>query len=215
MANKQMGLLARKVGMTQFFLENGEVIAATVLEVGPCTVLQKKTSDGTDGYDAIQLAFANKRKATKAEIGHKAKSGLAVNPRIVKEIRLTPETNTYELGQAITVGDVFTEGTKVDVIGTSKGKGFAGVMKKYNFAGFIRSHGSHEFFRHGGSIGTRLTPGHVMKGKKMPSRMGNAQVTVQNLVVARIDTERNLMYVRGGVPGPNGGYVTVRTAVKA
>ena len=214
MANKQMGLLARKIGMTQYFLESGEVIAATVLEVGPCTVLQKKTTDGKDGYEAVQLAFATKRKATKAQIGHKAKAGLEVNPRIVKEIRLEPAGNTYEVGQAITVSDVFSEGSKVDVVGTSKGKGFAGVMKKYNFAGFIRSHGSHEFFRHGGSIGTRLTPGHVFKGKKMPSRMGNVQVTVQNLVIARIDAERNLMYVRGGVPGPNGAYVTVRTAVK-
>ena len=113
----------------------------------------------------------------------------------------------YEVGQTLTASDLFSTGDKVDVTGTSKGRGFAGVMKRHNFAGFIRSHGTHEFFRHGGSIGTRLTPGHVLKGKKMPGHMGSKRVTVQNLALVKVDDERNLVYLRGGVPGPNGALV--------
>ena len=217
MANKMMGLLARKVGMTQFFQDDGEVVACTVLEAGPCTVLQVKTAAGNDGYDAVQLGFGSQKasRLTKADLGHLGAAGAAeAPPFFVKEIRLE-DSSSYERGQTLTVGDVFEEGKKVDVVGTSKGKGTAGVMKRHNFKGFISSHGTHEFFRHGGSIGTRLTPGHVLKGKKMGGRMGNEQVTVQNLDIARIDTERNLIYVRGGVPGANGSYVTVRHAVKA
>jgi large subunit ribosomal protein L3 len=216
MANEKMGLLARKIGMTQFFNDDGRVIPCTVLQAGPCTVLQVKSKSGADGYDAIQLGFDSQKphRVGKAQTGHFAAAGLGETPpRVVKEIRLA-DSSSYERGQKLTVADVFEVGTKVDAIGVSKGKGTAGVMKKYNFRGFISSHGTHEFFRHGGSIGTRLTPGHVLKGKKMPSRMGNVQVTVQNLDVARIDAERNLIFVRGGVPGPNGGYVTIRQAVK-
>ncbi len=217
MANKKMGLLARKIGMTQYFEEDGTVVACTVLETGPCTVLQVKRADGPDGYDAIQLGFGAKKahRLTKALAGHlKAAGRDASPPAFIKEIRLDG-TPPFERGQEIAVADVFEVGKKVDVTGISKGKGTAGVMKRHNFKGFISSHGTHEFFRHGGSIGTRLTPGHVLKGKKMAGRMGNEQVTVQNLDVVRIDPERNLLFVRGGVPGPNGGFVTVRHAVKA
>lgn len=217
MANKMMGLLARKMGMTQFFKEDGTIVPCTVLEVGPCTVLQVKTAAGADGYDAIQLGFSDKKAArvNKAETGHlKASNKTEAPPAFVKEIRLE-DASSYTAGQTLAVADVFEADVKVDVTGVSKGKGTAGVMKRHNFKGFISSHGTHEFFRHGGSIGTRLTPGHVLKGKKMSGRMGNEQVTVQNLDVARVDSERNLLYVRGGVPGANGSFVTVRLAVKA
>ncbi|MEM6927054.1 MAG: 50S ribosomal protein L3, partial [Myxococcota bacterium] len=129
--------------------------------------------------------------------------------------RLLGDAGQYETGQKVVVGDLFEQGKIVDVTGTSKGRGFAGVMKRYNFRGFIRSHGVHEFFRHGGSIGTRLTPGMVLKGKKMPGHMGSARVTVQNLTVERVDADRNLIFVKGGVPGPNGGLVMVRHAAKS
>jgi large subunit ribosomal protein L3 len=133
----------------------------------------------------------------------------------VQEIRLSAtDVANYEVGQTITVSDVFEEGEKLDVRGTSKGKGFAGVMKRYNFGGFISSHGTHEFFRGGGSIGTSLTPGHVAKGKKMPGRMGNERVTVHNLILSKMDTDKNLLFVKGGVPGANGGFVVIRKGVK-
>jgi large subunit ribosomal protein L3 len=216
MANQTIGLMGRKIGMTQVFKDNGEKVAVTVVEAGPCTVLQVKTEDGSDGYNAIQLGFgtAKASKVTKAQAGHFEKAGAKAASQ-VKEFRLTKEqVAKYELGQTLTATDVFTAGTKVDIIGLSKGRGFAGVMKRYNFKGSIRSHGVHEFFRHGGSIGTRLTPGHVIKGKKMPGHMGDEQVTVQNLQIERIDAERNLIFVKGGIPGANGGFVTIRHAVK-
>ena len=216
MANESLGLLGRKIGMTQLFEEDGNVIPVTVLEAGPCHVLQVKTADTRDGYSAIQLGFGDQKshRITKAQSGHYAKTE-ATPPRWVREIRVSAtEAAGINPGQTLTVSDVFEAGQHVDVTGRSKGRGFAGVMKKYNFAGFIRSHGTHEFFRHGGSIGTRLTPGHVLKGKKMPGQMGNRNVTVQNLEVVRVDTERNLIFVRGATPGPKGGFVKVRRAVK-
>ena len=218
MANKQMGLLGRKVGMTQYFEDDGDVVAVTVIEAGPCTVLQVKTEDSKDGYNAIQIGFGERKasKNNKPLTGHVNKSGGDKTPSLISEIRLTKEeVAKYSVGQVLSAADVFSPEDTVDVTGTSKGKGFAGVMKRHNFAGFIRSHGTHEFFRHGGSIGTRLTPGHVLKGKKMPGHQGAEQKTIQNLRIARVDTDRNLVFVRGGVPGPNGGYVKVRKAVKA
>lgn len=216
MANECMGLLGRKIGMTQLYLEDGTVVPCTVVQTGPCRVLQVKTEDGGDGYNAIQLGFGTQKaqRISKAQAGHYAKSDSAPS-RVVREIRVSKEqASSFQPGQEVATGDIFSEGDIVDVIGTSKGRGFAGVMKKYNFAGFIRSHGTHEFFRHGGSIGTRLTPGHVVKGKKMPGRMGGVQVTVQNLHVAKVDAERHLVFVRGGVPGPKGAFVKVRKSVK-
>lgn len=217
MANESMGLLGRKVGMTQFFRDDGEAVAVTVIETGPCTVLQVKSEDGADGYNAIQIGFGSQKehRVNKPETGHFAKAGDGVK-RYVKEIRLSKEAAAkFNVGDKVSATDVFEAGKPVDVTGTSKGRGFAGVMKRHNFAGFIRSHGTHEFFRHGGSIGTRLTPGFTLKGKKMPGHMGAERVTIQNLVVERIDTDKNLIMVRGGVPGPNGGLVVVRQAVKA
>ena len=216
MANESMGLIGRKVGMTQIFTDDGDSLAVTVVQVGPNTVLQVKNADSTDGYNAVQLGFGTQKESrqSKALRGHLAKvNGTGI--RYVKEIRLPADkVATFESGQTLGASDVFEEGTFADVTGTSKGKGFAGVMKRYNFAGFIRSHGTHEFFRHGGSIGTRLTPGRVFKGKKMPGRMGGKRKTIQNLQVVRVDAERSLLFLRGGVPGPNGGIVTVRNAVK-
>ncbi len=212
--SKQPGILGRKIGMTQFFDEDNKVVPCTVIEAGPCAVLQVKTEE-SDGYHAVQLGFDDQKeqRVTKPMQGHFAKTGVAPK-KFIREIRVE-DASGYSAGQTITLGDTWKVGDKVDVTGTSKGKGFSGVMKRHNFRGFLRSHGVHEYFRHGGSVGTRLTPGHVAKGTKMPGRMGNEQVTVQNLTIAKIDTERNLLFIKGGIPGANGGYVIVRSAVKA
>jgi large subunit ribosomal protein L3 len=216
MANGKKGLLGKKIGMTQLFSSDGVATAVTVVDLSSNTVIRVKTEDSKDGYSAIQVGFEPKRasRTNKALTGEFAKAGV-VPRKHVREFRLNPEDlGGYEAGQDLAVSDHFAEGNLVDVTGTSKGCGFAGVMKRYNFAGFIRSHGTHEFFRHGGSIGCRLTPGHVLKGKKMPGHMGAARVTVQNLRVMKVDSERNLMFIKGGVPGPNGGLLEVRDAVK-
>ena len=214
--NESMGLIGRKVGMTQLFAKDGTVIPVTIVETGPCTVLQIKTPQTRDGYSALQLGFGKKRanKVTKAEAGHNKAANVEA-PACVREVRVDEKTATsFQRGQTIGVADVFKEGQLIDVIGTSKGRGFAGVFKKFHFAGFERSHGTHEYFRHGGSIGTRLTPGMTAAGKKMPGQLGNCQVTVQNMEVVRVDSERNVLFIRGGVPGPNGAMLTVRKAVK-
>lgn len=212
--NKKIGLLGRKIGMMQLFNDDGTVLPVTVVETGPCTVLQVKTKSAKDGYDAIQLGFGTKKeqRATKAEKGI-ATAANAQPAQFVGEIRLE-DASGYSRGQVLSTGDAFAVGQKVDVIGTSKGRGFGGVMKSHHFAGFERSHGAHEYFRHGGSIGTRLTPGMTLKGKRMPGQLGNARVTVQNIDVVKIDAERNLLFLHGTVPGPNGAYVTVRQCVK-
>jgi len=208
------GLLATKMGMTRLFAEDGTVTPVTVLDASSNVVLDVKTTDSKDGYSAVQLGFGEKteKNFTKAQIGNFKKAG--VTPRAtVREFRLD-DTTGFEVGSAVSVADVFTDGELLDVSGQSKGRGFAGVMKKYNFAGFIRTHGTHEFFRHGGSIGTRLTPGHVLKGKKMPGQMGAERVTVQNIELVKIDAERNLLFVKGGVPGAKGTVLEVRKAIK-
>ncbi len=213
--NENPGLLGRKIGMTQFFDDDGVVVPVTVVEVGPNTVLQVKDGE-TDGYTAVQLGFDEQKahRTNKPETGHFDKASTTPK-KLVREIRVDAETaGAYSVGQSLGPADLFNEGDKVDVTGTSKGRGFAGVMKKFNFRGFLRTHGTHEFFRHGGSIGTRLTPGHVAKGRKMPGQMGNKRVTIMSLTVAKVDAENNLLYVKGGIPGPNGGYVTVRRAAK-
>jgi large subunit ribosomal protein L3 len=211
--NTNPGLLGRKLGMTQFFDDEGKIVPCTVVELGPCVVTQVKTVE-TDGYSAIQLGFAPQKaqRLTKAQAGHFAKAGTAPR-KVLRELRMN-DVSGYTAGQEITLGEIFSVGQKVDATGTSKGRGFAGVMKRHNMAGFIRSHGTHEFFRHGGSIGTRLTPGHVQKGMKMPGQMGNKRVTVQNLTVAKIDTENNLLFIRGGIPGANGRLCLVRGGSK-
>ena len=217
MANLQMGLVARKLGMTQIFNDDGEVLPVTVLEVTPNTILQVKTPTGKDGYSAVQIGYGVRRDSrnNKALTGHASKANVE-SPKVVREVRLAPaEAGTFQLGQKVGVTDLFAAGGFVDVTGTSKGKGFAGVMKRHNFKGFINSHGNHEYFRHGGSIGTRLTPGMTLKGVRMPGQMGNQRVTVQNIKIAAVDAEKNLLFVKGGVPGPTGTTVLVRRSVKA
>jgi large subunit ribosomal protein L3 len=216
MANQSLGLLGTKLGMTQLFDAEGNVTPVTVIQVGPNRVLQVKTSDTKDGYNAIQLGFGTQKahRLGKAILGHFAKSGEVIS-RHVAEFRLpAAEAATYTAGQEIGAADVFTEGGWVDATGTSKGRGFTGVMKRWNFAGFERSHGVHEYFRHGGSIGTRLTPGMTLKGKRMGGHYGSERVTIQNIRVVKIDAERNLVFIHGAVPGPKGGLVRLRKAVK-
>lgn len=209
----RIGTLGKKIGMTQVFAEDGERIPVTVLQVGPTFVVGKR-SDDKDGYSALQLGFDPKpaKRATKPEIGFFKKVGVEPQ-RHVRELRLpSDEVEKYELGQELKVAEIFSEGIPVDVTATSKGKGFQGVMKRHNMAGTKATHGVHESYRHGGSIGCRLTPGRVVKGKRMAGQMGNERVTIQNLQLIQIREDENVLLVRGSVPGPNGGYVLVRKA---
>lgn len=216
MANTKIGLIGRKIGMTQIFDAAGNAWGVTVVELGPNVVLQSKSSAGADGYSAVQLGFGTKRtkSANMPETGH-AKAADTVPPSFVREIRLSDaDAKAWAKGSSVKAADVFKDNDLVDVQGTSKGKGFAGVMKRHNFKGFKASHGVHEYYRHGGSIGTRLTPGMTFKGMKMPGHMGNANVSVQNMRIVRVDAEKNHVFIRGGVPGPDGGFVIVRKAAK-
>ncbi|MEE2901945.1 MAG: 50S ribosomal protein L3 [Myxococcota bacterium] len=210
------GLIGKKLGMTQIF-EDGARIPVTVVELGPNTIVQKKLPEGKDGYGAIQIGFGEKehRKVNKAMTGHFNRAD--VKPvRELCEIRVPDDAKLaeYEVGQEIKA-DIFAAGDWVDITGTSIGKGFAGVMKRHNMKGSKQAtHGTHEVFRHGGSIGMRSTPGRVMLGKRMPGHMGNKRVTTQNLRVVKVDLENNLVLIRGAVPGPKNGTVVVRDAVK-
>jgi large subunit ribosomal protein L3 len=205
------GILGRKVGMTQIFSEDGKVIPVTVIEAGPCVVLQKKIQ-ATDGYEAVQIGFADKKasRATKAEQGHAGKANTAAK-RYVREFRGV-DMNGYEVGQQLSA-DVFTPGEVVDVIGTSKGKGYAGAIKRHNQSRGPMAHGS-KYHRGVGSLGA-VAPNRVFKGQTMAGRMGGERTTVQNLQVVKVDTERNLLLVKGAIPGPKNSFVTVRSAVKA
>ncbi len=217
MANEKLGIIGKKLGMTQLFDKAGNVRGVTVIQVEPNTILQVKTAAGKDGYNALQVGWGQGKesRATKAEKGHYAKANSGV-PRVVREFRVDAATAAkYQAGAQLTMGDFFTAGQRIDVQGVSKGRGFSGVMKRHNFAGFGSSHGVHEYYRHGGSIGTRLTPGMTMKGMKMPGHMGDEKLTVQNCYVEKVDAERNLLYVRGGIPGADGATVALRPAVKA
>jgi len=207
-------IMCRKLGMTQIFAPTGEAIPCTVLEVSPNVVVQKKTSEGRDGYDAVQLGAGERREKlfTKAAKGHFEKAGVALK-RHLKESRLTAEEVAgLEVGQELGV-DRFEQGQRIDVIGKSKGRGFQGVVKRHGFVIKKRSHGTHEYFRHPGSVGAGSFPGRVIKGKKHAGHMGDARVTIKNLEIVRIDPERNLLFVRGAVPGHNNGLVRVRQAV--
>ena len=206
-------LLCKKLGMTRIFSEKGESIPVTVLQAGPNFVVQKKT-DETDGYTALQLGFGEKRRKTtsKPMIGHFEKAKIAPQ-RHLHESRIGAEDAAkFEAGQEVKV-DIFTPGQRVDVIGTSKGRGTAGVVKRHKFHMQKWTHGTHEGFRSPGSIGPGTYPGHVIKGMRMAGRMGNEQVTTRNVEVVRIDADKNLLLVRGAVPGANDGLVRVRTAV--
>jgi len=206
--------LCRKVGMTQLYGEGGECVEVTVLEAAPNRVVQKKTS-AREGYDALQLGYGEKRRkvASKAEMGHAAKANVAT-PRYLRETRVTPqELGSYEVGQEIRC-DIFKPGQRVDVIGTSKGRGTAGVVKRHHFPSKGEAHGAHENYRHGGSIGPGSFPGHVIKGLRMAGRMGNERTTALNVEVVRVDAEKGLLFVRGGVPGHPDALLQVRPSVK-
>ncbi len=205
-------IIGKKIGMTQIFLPEGKLVPVTVIEAGPCPVVQKKTVE-TDGYEAVQLGFSLKKakRVTKPEKGHFAKAGVEAT-RILKEFKLDNAAE-LNLGDVIAV-DVFAEGDKIDVTGTSKGHGYAGTVKRFGTHRGPMAHGS-KYHRGPGSMGACSTPSKVMKGKKLPGHMGVEKVTVQNLDVVRVDAERNLLLVKGAVPGPRGGYVTVKNAVKA
>ena len=204
-------LLGKKLGMTRIFTEDGRWIPVTVLEAGPCTVTQVKTK-ARDGYEAVQLGFGDARKSrlTKAILGHQAKAGELAKRRL-SEVAPAPGSD-LKPGDEVRV-DIFTVGEHVDIAGTSKGKGFAGVQKRYHFRGGSRTHGSN-FHRAPGSIGQSADPAAVVKGKRLPGRMGNAHTTAQNLEVVKVDVEKNLLVILGAVPGANGGYVEVKKRVK-
>ncbi len=208
------GLIGRKVGMTQLFSEDGNVIPVTALETGPCLVIQKKTRE-RDGYTAVQLGFGEKKakRTTKPLQGHFRKAGVSPR-RWVREFRVDEETlSTLEEGQEIT-GEILASLRYVDVTGTSKGRGFAGVMKRHRFGGKNSSHGTHESFRGSGAVGAGADPARVFKNTRMAGQYGNARVTTQNLEVVRYLPERNLLLVKGAVPGPNGGMVLIRASRK-
>ena len=236
-----VGLLGRKVGMTQVYTDDGDLIPVTVVEAGPCVVLQLKTVE-RDGYEAVQLGYLDKKRpvggrrtrgsqASRSERGHgvglsskrsKARAEAGVEPvekancepkKFVREFRVDGENVDLEVGQTLTV-ELFAEMSHVDVVGTSKGRGFAGVMKRHNFAGQRASHGVKRVHRHGGGIGMSADPARVLKGTRMPGRYGNARSPVRHMQVVRIDAETNSMLIKGGVPGPPGGYVLIRPTNK-
>ena len=209
---KVKGLLGTKLGMTQLWDENNRIVPITVIQAGPCVVTQVRTPE-RDGYSAVQLGFGalKAKKVTKPDAGHFDKAGVTPRKHLV-EVR-TSDASEYTLGQELTV-DTFETGQVIDVTGTTKGKGTAGVMKRHGFAGLKASHGVHRKHRAPGSIGGCATPGRVFKGMRMAGRMGNATMTVQNLVVHAVDAENGLLLVRGAVPGNSGGLVVVRSAAK-
>ena len=209
---KITGILGTKLGMTQVFDENNRVVPVTVVQAGPNVVTQVRTAE-TDGYVAVQLAYGaiDPRKVNKPRSGHFAKAGITPRRHLV-ELR-TADAGEYTVGQEVTA-EVFEAGALVDVVGTSRGKGTAGVMKRHGFGGLGASHGTQRKHRSPGSIGGCATPGRVFKGLRMAGRMGNARVTTQNLKVHRVDAENGLLLLKGAIPGPKGGLVLVKTAAK-
>ena len=212
MSKQMKGVLGEKLGMTQVFDENNRVVPVTVVKAGPCVVTQVRTPD-KDGYSAVQIGFGqvDPRKVNKPLAGHFAKAGVTPRRHLV-ELR-TDDASEYTLGQELGP-DTFEEGQLVDVVGTSKGKGFAGVMKRHGFSGLRGSHGVERKHRSPGSIGGCATPGRVFKGMRMAGRMGSVRVSAQNLTVHGIDTDNGLLLIKGAVPGPTGAVVLVRTASK-
>jgi len=209
---KTLGIIGRKIAMTQIFLEDGSAVPATVIEAGPCKVVQKKTKE-KDGYDALQLGFLpkNEKRVNKPLSGHFKKAGTG-SFTLLREFRME-DVGGYELGQEVTL-NLFKPGDVVDVTGLSKGRGFAGVIKRHGFHGFPASRGTHEYFRHGGAIGMHSYPARVFKGMKMPGHYGNERVTVQNIRVIDVKEEQNLILLQGGVPGARHGFVFIRSATK-
>lgn len=234
--NRNMGILGRKIGMTQIFDEAGAAVPVTAIEAGPCTVLQVKTKE-RDGYTAVQLGFGDRparnvpeevlkraqgvrgrydmlhERTTQPLRGHFFKANETAPKYFVRELRLPgEETTAFEPGQQV-LTSIFEAGQFVDVVGTSKGRGFTGVVKRHGFSKFGNTHGTHEWRRHAGSIGCRK-PQHTRRGHRMAGQHGNARVTVQNVKVAAVVADQNVLLLRGAVPGPNGGYVIVRKALK-
>jgi large subunit ribosomal protein L3 len=207
------GILGTKLGMTQIFDENARVVPVTVIQAGPCTVAQLKSPE-RDGYAAVQLAYGEvrPRKVTKPVAGHYARAGVEPRRHLV-ELR-TDDAGDYAVGQELKA-DVFAAGDRVDVVGVSKGKGTAGVVKRHGFAGLSASHGTERKHRSPGSVGACATPGRIFKGLRMSGHMGHERVTVLNLQVVKVDPERNLLLVRGAVPGPKRGLVMLRSSVRA
>jgi large subunit ribosomal protein L3 len=212
MTKQIQGVLGEKLGMTQVWDEAGRLVPVTVVQAGPCVVTQVRTSD-SDGYDAVQIAYGaiDPRKVNQPMAGHFAKAGVTPRRHLV-ELR-TADAGEYALGQEVTV-EVFEAGQKVDVVGTTKGKGTAGVMKRHGFHGVGASHGAHRNHRKPGSIGGASTPGRVFKGLKMAGRMGHVRKTTQNLTIHAVDADKGLLLIKGAVPGPKGGVVLVKTAAK-
>jgi len=205
-------IIGKKVGMTQIFDDNGKVIPVTVLEAGPCVVVQKKTIE-TDGYDAIQLGFQDvkERKLTKPRLGHLKKAGVPPKKRL-KEFRLN-DVSALNIGDELKA-DIFEPGDKIDVTGISRGKGFSGAIKRHGVGRTATSHGGGPVHRHAGSMGAGTYPGRIFKGKVGAGQMGSVQVTIQNLDVVKVDAERNMIVVRGAIPGPKGGVVYLKDTVK-
>lgn len=207
------GIIGKKIGMTQLFDENGKVIPVTVVEAGPCTVVQKKTVE-TDGYDAVQVGFGDVKiqRVNKPDAGHFKKADVAPK-KVLKEFRLE-DTAALNVGDTIKA-DVFAAGDRVDVVGTSKGKGTAGAIKRWNFSRLKESHGTGPVARHAGSLGACSDPSRVYKGKKLAGHLGAERVTIQNLDVVKVDAENNLIAVKGAIPGPKGGIVVLADTVKS
>ena len=207
------GIIGKKIGMTQIFDANGKVVPVTVVEAGPCPVVQKKTVE-VDGYAAVQLGYAvqKQQRVTKPLKGHFAKADVAPQ-KVLKEFRFA-DTSAFEVGSVVKA-DVFAAGDKVDVIGTSKGKGTAGAIKRWNFSRLKETHGTGPVARHAGSLGACSDPSRVYKGKKLAGHLGAERVTVQNLDIVKVDAENNLIAIKGAIPGPKGGIVVIRNSVKA
>ena len=208
----QKAIIGKKIGMTQIFDENGKVIPVTVIEAGPCVVLQMKTEE-KDGYNSVQLGFQDvkEQRVSKPELGHTKKAGVTPKKHL-KEFRID-DTSTYNVGDELKA-DVFAEGDKIDITGISKGKGFAGPVKRHGVGRKRMSHGGGPVHRHLGSLGAGAWPSKIFKGRKMAGQMGNEQVTVQNLEVVKVDPELNMIAVRGAVPGPKKGIVYIKNTVK-
>ena len=213
--NTNPGIIGRKLGNTQVYTAEGNVSRVTVIEAGPVTVIAKRTKE-KDGYTALVLGL-EERKAkhtTKSVAGQFKKAGTTPK-KIVQELRCSDEfAAKYEAGAVMKLDEIFTPGQLVDARGKTRGRGFTGVMRRWSFAGNVSSHGTHEYFRHGGSIGCRKWPGRVMKGRRMPGHMGDDRVTTQNVRIAKVRPEDNLLLVHGSVPGAKGSYVMVRPAIK-
>ena len=209
----QKGLIGKKIGMTQIFDDNGNVIPVTVVEAGPCTVVQKKTVEN-DGYEAVQVGFGEVKisRVNKPQAGHVKKADVAPK-KVLKEFRLA-DTSALNVGD-ILKADVFAVGDRVDVVGTSKGKGTAGAIKRWNFSRLKETHGSGPVARHAGSLGACSDPSRVFKGKKLAGHLGTERVTVQNLDIVKVDAENNLIAVKGAIPGPKGGIVVLADTVKS